>query len=75
MTASFAEALEMLLAPEPKTKIVNGVKVSEVLFRPDDGFPLCYGYMVGPDDGKSGLYPTPEEAIEAHRQSGAQGGK
>ena len=24
-------------------------------FRPDDGFPMCRGYMVGPDDGKSPL--------------------
>lgn len=26
-----------------------------VAFRPDDGFPICTGYMVGPDDGKSPL--------------------
>lgn len=26
-----------------------------VAFRPDDGWPICTGYMVGPDDGKTGL--------------------
>ncbi len=24
-------------------------------FRPDDGFPICRGYMVGPDDGSTPL--------------------
>ena len=41
--------------------------VTCVQFRPDDGFPLCDGYKVGPDDGISTLYPTPEEARAAHR--------
>lgn len=39
--------------------------VSEVAFVPGDGFPPCLGYMVGADDGKSSLYPTPDAAIEA----------
>ncbi len=29
------------------------VPVTEVAFRPDDGFPICAGYMIGADDGKS----------------------
>lgn len=29
-----------------------------VPFRPDDGWPICTGYMVGPDDGKTGLQTT-----------------
>lgn len=33
--------------------------ISEVPFRPDDGFPMCIGYMVGPDDGKSSLQTDP----------------
>lgn len=41
-------------------------QVTCVRFRPDDGFPICDGFMVGPDDGKAGLYPTRERAIEAH---------
>lgn len=33
-------------------------------FRPDDGYPLCTGYMVGADDGKSTLYPTAREPYQ-----------
>lgn len=43
--------------------------VSEVVFVPADGFPPCLGYMVGADDGKSSLYPTPDAAIEAWARS------
>jgi len=57
----------MLLAPEPSGRVIDGIKVTEVLFRPDDGWPLCYGYMVGPDDGKSILHPTPQEAVTAYK--------
>ena len=39
---------------------VNGVP-----FRPDDGFPVCTGYTLGEDDGKSVLYPTAREAFIA----------
>ncbi len=39
--------------------------VVPVEFYPDEGFPLSIGYMVGPDDGKSMLYVTPEEALGA----------
>ena len=36
-----------------------------VPFRPDDGFPVCTGYTLGEDDGKSVLYPTAREAFIA----------
>lgn len=39
--------------------------VLEVPFRPDDGFPVCSGYVLGADDGKSTLYPTAREAFLA----------
>lgn len=31
----------------------------------DDEGPERIGYMVGPDDGKSGLWPTPEQALQS----------
>lgn len=34
-----------------------------VPFRPDDGWPVCTGYMVGPDDGKTGLETTAAKAF------------
>ena len=34
-----------------------------VAFRPDDGWPICTGYMVGPDDGKTGLQTTAVKAF------------
>ena len=34
-----------------------------VPFRPDDGWPICTGYMVGPDDGKTGLQTTAAKAF------------
>ena len=34
-----------------------------VPFRPDDGWPICTGYMVGPDDGKSALETTAAKAF------------
>ena len=34
-----------------------------VAFRPDDGWPICTGYMVGPDDGKTGLQTTATKAF------------
>ena len=37
--------------------------ISEVRFRPDDGFPLCLGYMVGPDDGKTVLQTSAAKAF------------
>ncbi len=37
--------------------------ISRVAFCPDDGFPLCDGYMVGPDDGKSTLHVHASEAF------------
>ncbi|SFN83444.1 hypothetical protein SAMN03159304_01126 [Pseudomonas sp. NFACC24-1] len=32
-------------------------------FRPDDGWPICTGYMVGPDDGESPLETTAARAF------------
>lgn len=32
--------------------------ISRVPFRPDDGFPICDGFMVGKDDGVSGLFAS-----------------
>ncbi|BCQ63169.1 hypothetical protein PBOI14_49190 [Pseudomonas sp. Boi14] len=40
-----------------------------VAFRPDDGFPICTGYMVGPDDGKSVLETTAAKAFAKLWQS------
>lgn len=34
-----------------------------VAFRPDDGWPICTGYMIGPDDGKTGLETTAAKAF------------
>jgi len=34
-----------------------------VPFRPDDGWPICTGYMVGPDEGKTGLETTAAKAF------------
>lgn len=34
-----------------------------VAFRPDDGWPICTGYMVGPDDGKTPLQTTAAKAF------------
>lgn len=30
--------------------------------RPDDGWPICTGFMVGADDGKTTLHPKPQDA-------------
>lgn len=46
--------------------VQDGLTISEVEFYPDEGFPLCLGYMVGEDDGRSPLYPTPAAAIARH---------
>ena len=34
-----------------------------VAFRPDDGWPICAGYMVGPDDEMTGLQTTAAKAF------------
>lgn len=38
--------------------------IATVMFRPDTGWPLCDGYMVGPDDGKTALKTS---AVKAYR--------
>lgn len=35
--------------------------ISEVGFYPDEGYPLCTGYMAGKDDGKTALANTPQK--------------
>ena len=37
--------------------------IASVAFRPDDGWPICTGYMVGTDDGKSPLETTAARAF------------
>ena len=37
--------------------------IVDVAFRPDDGWPICTGYMVGPDDGKTALQTTATKAF------------
>lgn len=39
--------------------------VSVVPFRPDEGFPVCDGFMIGPNDEKSVLHPTALKAFSA----------
>ena len=39
--------------------------ISSVNFYPDEGFPLCTGYMVGSDDGKTVLRTTAKEAFRS----------
>lgn len=40
--------------------------INEILFYPDDGFPLSVGYIIGEDDGKSLADVTPDEAYESY---------
>ncbi len=44
------ERLQDISEPQALAEGIVGVD-----FRPDDGFPICRGYMVGPDDGASPL--------------------
>ena len=48
------ERLQDITEKQALTEGIVGVP-----FRPDDGWPICTGYMVGPDDGKTGLHPDP----------------
>lgn len=43
--------------------LVSLKTISTVSFRPDDGWPMCDGYMVGKDDGTTGLSVSIEEAV------------
>lgn len=51
------QRFQRLQAITEKEALAEGI--SCVPFRPDDGFPVCSGYMLGPDDGKSTLAPSP----------------
>jgi hypothetical protein len=44
------ERLQGISEPQALSEGIVGVD-----FRPDDGFPICRGYMVGPDDGTTPL--------------------
>lgn len=52
-----------------RTYEYNGHLISEVEFTIGDPgeYPRAIGYMVGKDDGRSTLYPTPQKAITASR--------
>lgn len=60
-------------AKSERELIIDGLLVSEVEFRPDDGFPLCLGYMVGHDDGVTSLDVSPGEAVRKYRETWTQG--
>lgn len=48
--------------------------ISEVGFYPDEGFPLCSGYMIGKDDGKTALSNTPQKPFSELWNSTAKDG-
>jgi hypothetical protein len=52
------ERLQDISEPQALAEGIVGVD-----FRSDDGFPICTGYMVGPDDGKTGLETTEAKAF------------
>lgn len=69
-------ALRIIAMAEERMRDQIRAKVTAVPFVPwcswrssDDGFPQAIGYMIGPDDGKSTLYPTVEAAMEAYLAS------
>jgi hypothetical protein len=67
-------ALRIIAMAEERMRDQIRAKVTAVPFVPDDGFPQAIGYMIGPDDGKSTLYPTIEAAIESYLASKEQKG-
>ena len=48
--------------------------ISEVGFYPDEGYPLCTGYMAGKDDGKTALANTPQKPFSELWNSTAKDG-
>lgn len=40
--------------------------ISQVPFRPDDGFPVSLGYMLGADDGQTPLHTSARECFRHH---------
>jgi hypothetical protein len=43
---------------------IKEANINEGYFYPDDGWPECVGYCIGPDDGKSTMYVTPNDAYK-----------
>ena len=62
MTLQITEVrLENLLDITDEDALREGI--TQVFFRPDDGFPMSYGYMVGPDDGRTKLRCRPRDCF------------
>lgn len=62
-------ALRIIAMAEERMRDQIRANVTAVPFVLDDGFHQAIGYMIGPDDGESTLYPTVEAAMEAYMAS------
>lgn len=50
---------------------IEEADINEAYFTPGDGYPVCIGYCIGPDDGISTLYRTPDEAYGIYKMNNA----